>query len=171
MTGWLIEVVDMEIEAGEFQNRGFLHVPLCPLYGIGMLMMCILFKNDRASYSALFICGMIVGSLVEYFVGWLLEKLFHTRWWDYSHMRFQVDGRVCLRNTILFGFGAIITIGFVQPVLEMGIQQIPVSIGLAVSFFGMIVLIVDVISSTFRAMRYGRMSDEENVFLVFKSHR
>jgi len=171
MIGWLIEVVDMRIEAGEFQNRGFLHVPLCPLYGIGMLFMCIFFRNARSSYLTLFLFGMIVGSLVEYFVGWFLETLFKAKWWDYSHMRFQIKGRVCLRNTILFGFGAIITIGFVQPVYENILHQIPASAGLAVSAFAALVLMIDTVASVFRALQYRKEDNSGNVFVIFKSHK
>ncbi len=171
MIGWLIEVVDMRIEAGEFQNRGFLHVPLCPLYGIGMLVMCMLFKNQNKGYVELFISGMIIGSMAEYFAGWLLERLFHARWWDYSHMRFQVGGRVCMRNTILFGFGAIFTLAFVQPVLEKRIHQIPVPVGLTVIAFAEVILVIDIATSVLRAMRYGKVHNCGNVYIIFKSHR
>ncbi len=171
IVGWMIEVVDMRIEAGEFQNRGFLHMPLCPLYGIGMLVMCMLFKEKREAYTVLFFSGIVVATLVEYFVGWLLETLFHTKWWDYSHMRFQIKGRVCLRNSILFGFGAILTIGFIQPVFETVIHRIPSQAGsLAIALIAA-ALVIDIAASTLRALRYKRESGDGNVFVIFKSHR
>lgn len=80
MAGWLVEVIDMKIEAGEFQNRGFLHVPLCPLYGIGMPTLSILLGDAKKSYIAIFIGGIVFCTAVEYFIGWLLEKLFNARW-------------------------------------------------------------------------------------------
>lgn len=171
ITGWLIEVIDMKIEAGELQNRGFLHMPICPLYGIGMLFMCMIFREGRSAYAVLFAFGIIVGSLVEYLTGWLLEKLFHTKWWDYSHMRFQVKGRVCLRNSILFGFGAILTIGFIQPAVEQTLYRIPPSVGTIVVDAAVVILVIDTIVSVIRALQYRGECDGENLFVVFKSHR
>ncbi len=170
MVGWLIEVVDMRIEAGEFQNRGFLHVPFCPLYGIGMLMLNILLRNKRGSYLLLFLSGVIVCTFVEYIVGWLLETFFNAKWWDYSHMRFQVKGRICLRNSILFGFGTIFVISVVQPIVEMAIQRIPVRMGRAFLFAAAFVLIIDLIVSIRRALCYRKKCDD-GVFVIFKSHR
>lgn len=170
MIGWLIEVVDMKIEAGEFQNRGFLHIPLCPLYGIGMLVLSTLFKGEK-SYIVLFLCGMTICTVVEYLVGWLLEKFFHAKWWDYSHMRFQLKGRICLRNSLLFGFGTIFVIGVVQPRVEMAIQKIPMALGRALIFLAVLVLIVDVVASLRRALQYRKEYGGENLFVIFKSHK
>ncbi len=168
--GWLIEVVDMRIEAGEFQNRGFLHIPFCPLYGVGMLMLNILLRERRGSYLVLFFSGMIVCTLVEYFVGWLLEAFFNAKWWDYSHMRFQAKGRICLRNSLLFGFGTIFVISVVQPIVERVIHIIPVRLGRAFLAAAALVLIVDFITSVRRALLYRKKCDDE-VFVIFKSHR
>lgn len=171
VAGWLVEVVDMKIEAGEFQNRGFLHVPLCPLYGIGMPVLCILLGDAKKSYLAIFIGGVVFCTVVEYLIGWLLEKLFNARWWDYSHMRFNFQGRICLRNAILFGFGAMLSLGVVQPVLEGTIHRIPGQIGMAVITVVALALVIDVAASTFRALRYRREHRDGETFVIFKSHR
>lgn len=171
VAGWLVEVVDMKIEVGEFQNRGFLHVPLCPLYGIGMPVLCILLGDAKKSYLAIFIGGIVFCTMVEYVIGWLLEKLFNARWWDYSHMRFNFQGRICLRNAILFGFGAMLSLGFVQPVLEGTIHRIPAQIGMAVIAVVALALVIDVTASVFRALRYRREHRDGDAVVLFKSHR
>lgn len=167
--GWLIEVADMFIEVGEFQNRGFLHMPLCPIYGLGMLLLCVILKDVTHSYSVLFICGMTVCTVFEYFVGWLLEKLFNARWWDYSHMRFNLKGRICLRNALFFGFGTIFVLTIIEPLIERAISRIPVNFGLAAITLISIALVIDVITSVRRAYTYGKGTNKP--FMIYKSHR
>lgn len=167
--GWLIEVADMFIEAGEFQNRGFLHMPLCPIYGLGMLLLCVILKDVTHSYPVLFICGMTVCTVFEYFVGWLLEKLFNARWWDYSHMRFNLKGCVCLRNAVFFGLGTILVIVVIEPFIERVIGMIPVHFGLAAITLISAALIMDVITSVRKAYAYGK--DKNKPFVIFKLHR
>lgn len=171
VVGWLIEVVDMRIEAGEFQNRGFLHMPFCPIYGIGMAGVSACLGNVKNSYLALFAVGMIFCSIFEYIVGGILEKLFHSRWWDYSHMRFNIKGRVCLRNAILFGFGAIVVFRFVEPVVETVIAKIPKNIRLSIIVIFGIVLAIDCILSARRAWSYRNNQEDGGMTLIFKAHR
>ncbi len=175
MAGWLIEVVDMKIEAGEYQNRGFLHLPLCPIYGIGMACAAAGlngFKGVKESYLILFLFGVIFCSVMEYIVGGILEKLFRTKWWDYSHMRFNIKGRVCLRNAVLFGFGAILVFRVVEPQVERAIDVLPVEIGLFVVFVCGTALIVDILYSIKRAWAYRKdRADGSEPRLLFKSHK
>lgn len=169
--GWVIEVIDMKIEAGEFQNRGFLHMPICPLYGIGIPVLCVLLRSQRQSYIVLFLYGILLCSLMEYVIGWLLEKLFNARWWDYSHMRFNVRGRVCLRNSVLFGVGTLLAVGFVEPVAETMIHMIPLQAGLVVCVFAVVVLALDIAASVRRALHYKDRVPCGETFVIFKSHR
>ena len=169
--GWITEVIDMKIEAGEFQNRGFLHMPICPLYGLVIPMLCVLLRSQRHSYVALFLLGILLCSLSEYAIGWLLEKLFNARWWDYSHMRFNVRGRVCLRNSVLFGVGTLLAVGFVEPVAEMVIHMIPLQTGMFICVFAVVVLIMDIAVSVRRALQYRERTENGEAFVIFKSHR
>jgi len=169
--GWLIEVVDMRIEAGEFQNRGFLYMPICPIYGIGMAFAAASLNNVKESWLALFVFGVVFCSAVEYVVGGILEKLFHTRWWDYSHMRFNIKGRVCLRNAVLFGFAAILVFRVVEPMVERIILEIPINIGHSVALVFGIALVIDIICSVRRAWLYRISNGDSELHLVFKSHR
>ena len=74
--GWLVEFTDMRIEVGEFQNRGFLHMPFCPIYGVGMAMGTVALSGVKDSYVTLFVFGVVFCSVMEYIVGGILEKLF-----------------------------------------------------------------------------------------------
>lgn len=171
MAGWLIEVVDMRIEAGEFQNRGFLHMPFCPMYGAGMAAASVGLSGVKNSYLILFAFGMIFCSLLEYIVGGIMERLFHSKWWDYSHMRFNIKGRVCLRNAVLFGFASILVFRVVEPMVETVIIQIPVNMrGLITGIFG-IVFLIDVAVSARRAWAYRKDHEGGEPQLIFKAHR
>ena len=116
--GWICEVIYVGVtSAHKFVNRGFLHGPLCPVYGFGGVVILMLPPSLYATWIPLFFASMILCTIVEYFVSWLMEKLFHTRWWDYSHYKIQLNGRICLLNSILFGFLGVVVIHFVYPLM------------------------------------------------------
>lgn len=96
-------------------NRGFLHGPLCPVYGFGGVVILMLPPFLYNTWVPLFLASMVLCTVVEYFVSWLMEKMFHARWWDYSHYKIQLNGRVCLLNSVLFGFLGLGVIRFVYP--------------------------------------------------------
>ena len=116
--GWISEVIYVGVtSAHKFVNRGFLHGPLCPVYGFGGVVILMLPPSLYATWIPLFFASMILCTIVEYFVSWLMEKLLHTRWWDYSHYKIQLNGRICLLNSILFGFLGVVVIHFVYPLM------------------------------------------------------
>ena len=114
--GWVSEVLYVGIFfEHKFVNRGFLHGPLCPIYGFGGLSILLLPQPLYSTWIPLFFASMIFGTIVEYASSWILERLFHTRWWDYSHYKFNIHGRVCLLNSLLFGALGVVIIHFIQP--------------------------------------------------------
>ena len=82
--GWCSEVVFAAIKQRRFVNRGFLNGPLCPIYGIGVVAIDFLLRPFQGNLPVLLVGGMLLGSALEYLVGFFLEKLFHQKWWDYS---------------------------------------------------------------------------------------
>ena len=114
--GWVSEVLYVGIfSEHKFVNRGFLHGPLCPVYGFGGIVILLLPKELYNTWIPLYFSSMILCTIVEYFVSWLMEKMFHARWWDYSHYKLNIKGRVCALNSILFGFMGLGIIRFVYP--------------------------------------------------------
>ena len=138
--GWISEVIYVGVtSAHKFVNRGFLHGPICPVYGFGGVVILMLPPSLYATWIPLFLASMILCTTVEYFVSWLMEKLFHTRWWDYSHYKIQLNGRICLLNSILFGFLGVVVIHFVYPLMTDLLN----SLGQTwISISGMIILAV-----------------------------
>lgn len=123
--GWLMETVLCSVEDHRFVNRGFLNGPLCPIYGVGVLLMLIFLIPVKESLPDLtrsvpvvFFSGLVLASAVEYFTSWIMEKLFHARWWDYSNKKYNLNGRICLSISLAWGGLATGFLFFVQPEFE-----------------------------------------------------
>lgn len=145
--GWIIEIVDMSFETGEYQNRGFLNMPICPIYGVGVLLIHSLLNPFIENGWILFIFSTIICTSLELAVGLLLEAIFHCRWWDYSHMFFNFKGLICLRNSLFFGAGCVLMMKKVQPAFEIMVRKIPVKLGFALIIIFSILIIVDLVAS------------------------
>lgn len=123
--GWLCETIYCSIGQKKFVNRGFLNGPLCPVYGFGAMSVLLFLRPVKDNLILLFVLGVIVTSVIEYITGYLLEKLFATKWWDYSTYRFNIHGRVCLRNSLMFGVLAVVAARYVDPVIQGMIDRLP----------------------------------------------
>lgn len=127
MIGWVCECIYVGVFIEhKFINRGFLKGPICPVYGCGGLAVVMLPQEIRDSWIPLFICTMLMCSVIEYVTAWYLERTFHMKWWDYSNYKFNIKGRVCLLNSVLFGFMGLFVMHFVQPLIEFFISSLNV---------------------------------------------
>lgn len=123
-----MEVIQGYIRHKKIVNRGFLLGPLCPIYGYGALAITLLLSKYAYDIKILFVMSMVICSILEYFTSYFMEKLFNTRWWDYSNRKFNINGRICLETLIPFGIlGCIITY-FINPVAFTFISKIPNSV-------------------------------------------
>lgn len=122
--GWCCEEVFVSVATRKLVNRGFLFGPILPIYGIGALLM-LWMETWLPGPILLFFCSMILLSVLEYITSVLLEKLFHLKLWDYSKKKFQIHGRVCLRNSILFGLLSVAVCYVIQPWVMKGLSYIP----------------------------------------------
>ena len=103
VAGWCMEVVGKLIEKKKFINRGFLIGPYCPIYGTGAILITFLLKKYVPDPFALFVMAILVCGTLEYLTSYVMEKIYHARWWDYSQRKFNINGRVCLNTIIPFG--------------------------------------------------------------------
>ena len=114
--GWCGEMIYCSIGQRKLcEKRGFLNGPLCPIYGHGALLVLAVLSGRWESPVATFLVGMVLTSAVEYVTSYVMEKLFHMRWWDYSRRRFNLGGRVCLLNSLLFGLACLVLRYGIQP--------------------------------------------------------
>ncbi len=123
--GWLCECLYCGIPARRFINRGFLEGPYCPIYGFGALIVLYILQPFADRIVLLFLAGLVLTSVLEYITSYLMEKLFHSKWWDYSSRRLNINGRVCLRNSLMFGVLGVIVVRVIHPMVQMFLQQIP----------------------------------------------
>ncbi len=122
--GWILEILYTLCELKRFVDRGFLIGPYCPIYGAGCILLSILLSDYADDPIVLFVLSIIICSLLEYFTSWLLEKIFKFRWWDYSNMKYNINGRICLETIVPFGLLGITVVKYTNPFLVNLINKI-----------------------------------------------
>lgn len=127
--GWCSEVAFAAVNKGKFVNRGFLNGPVCPIYGVGMLIVVLCLWSLRDRPLLLFLGSALLTTALEFVTGFVLERFFHDKWWDYSDMPFNIKGYVCLKFTILWGLAASFIIGAIHRFIYMLIEKTPFVLG------------------------------------------
>ncbi len=112
--GWIMEVIATYPDTKKFVNRGFLIGPYCPIYGYCSIAMILLLNNVKSNILLFLLC-IIVCSIGEYATSYIMEKMFHARWWDYTKHKFNLNGRICLSNCLAFGILGFLLIKFINP--------------------------------------------------------
>lgn len=127
--GWCAEVCFVALNTGEFVNRGFLNGPYCPIYGFGMVIIILLLTPVADNKPLLFAASVLLTSALEWLVGFVLEKVFHQRWWDYTDTPFNISGYICLKFSLLWGVLCLIVMELVQPPIEAFLNFLPRGLG------------------------------------------
>lgn len=127
--GWCVEVAYAAVNSGKFVNRGFLNGPVCPIYGFGIVTVILTLEPLKNNLFILYIGSVIVTSLIELVTGFVLEKIFHDKWWDYSDDHFNIKGYICLKFSLLWGIACILVVDVVQPLIVDLVNLIPVNMG------------------------------------------
>jgi len=102
--GWFYESLKVSLEEKKFVNRGFLRIPFLPIYGFGALVMLISTLWVKENPTLVFIFGALSASILEYFTGTIMEFIFKVKYWDYSKVKYNIKGRICLLTSCLWGF-------------------------------------------------------------------
>lgn len=123
--GWCVEVLYYFKNEHRFVNRGFLYGPFCPIYGFGVVSLVILLNDYRNNIFILFFLGALLTTVLEYLTGFILEKTFKTKWWDYSDDPLNIHGRVCLLYSLIWGAGEVVIIRIVHPYINDIAMNIP----------------------------------------------
>lgn len=123
--GWCMETVYCSIPEKRFVARGFLYGPICPIYGVGVLLMVLFFQPLAGNIVVFYLVATVTMSAWEYFVGWFLEVTTHMKYWDYSMFRFNLKGRVCLWVCLVWGLLSYVCIFWIHPPVERAIGLIP----------------------------------------------
>ncbi|WP_041701767.1 putative ABC transporter permease [Gottschalkia acidurici] len=141
--GWCTEVIYATVNTGKFVNRGFLNGPVCPIYGFGTVILVYFLTPVKDNLIILFLGSVILTSLLEYITGFILEKLFHHKWWDYSGEPFNIQGYICLKFSLLWGLGCILIMKVIHPIINRFVMDIPKFFGYPLVLFILLIFIVD----------------------------
>lgn len=154
--GWCTEVAFAAAKEQRFVNRGFLNGPICPIYGVGVMAVVLLLTPYKNNILILYVASIIVVTALEWITGFILEKLFHSKWWDYSHMPLNLNGYVCLLFSLIWGVACVIIVKWIHPLIFKGISFLPKWLGITLLIILMGIILVDVYVTVANILRMNR---------------
>lgn len=145
--GWCLEVCYHVVTQGKFVNRGFLNGPACPIYGFGMIIVIICLLPLRDNKLLMFAGSIVLATLLELVTGFLLEKLFHERWWDYSKEPFNFHGYICVKFSLEWGIACLIVVDVIHNAFVWCIKHFPALPGTVLLVICLLVLAADCVAT------------------------
>ena len=153
--GYIVESISVSLmEKKVVWNRGFLVGPYIPIFGTGAMTMILTLQKYKDDIVALFIMSMVVCLTIEYLCSLVAEKIFKLRWWNYSDKLFNINGRICLQNGILFGIGGVLIVKYVNTWIENLILLLPNSLMVTLSIILTIIFVSDTILSLHTVIKF-----------------
>lgn len=154
--GWVFESTYVSLKKRHFVNRGFLRLPMLPLYGTGAVMMLWVSLPVKDNLVLVYLFGVVAATILEYVTGYGMEQLFKIRYWDYSDQKFNLHGYICLSSSIAWGFLTIL----MTEVLHKPVERFVLGMNPVVEF-GFIgitgaLFLVDAVQSTREALNLAR---------------
>ena len=152
--GWCTEVSYAALDTGKFVNRGFLNGPYCPIYGCGVVIVVAILTPLKENLLILFAGSFLLTSVLEYITGYILEKVFHNKWWDYSDKPFNIKGYVCLKFSIYWGLACTFIMDIIHPIIYAAIRFIPFVLGVVLLSVIMCVFAADCIITVTTILKF-----------------
>ncbi|MEL7647645.1 MAG: hypothetical protein AAGU76_06100 [Sedimentibacter sp.] len=160
--GWCLEVVYAAVSTGEFVNRGFLNGPICPIYGFGVLAVTGILTPVKENLLLLYFGSVFLTSVLEFITGWILEKSFNSRWWDYSDCPFNIRGYICLKFSLMWGTACLIIINIIHPMTERLVSHLNIDAGQIVLGILLAVIFVDVLATVQSVLKLNKQLRQIN---------
>ena len=151
--GWCMETVYCSIAERRLVPRGFLYGPLCPIYGVGVLMMICWFQPLMGNPVLFYVVATVCMSTWEYFVGWFLETTTHMKYWDYSKYRFNLQGRICLWVCLVWGVLSFLVLYFIHPRIAARVVKIPLIPRYVLDGFFLGILVSDTVATVYQLVK------------------
>ena len=171
--GWLMETTLVSLQSKKFINRGFFMGPYCPIYGTGGVLLLVLSPYKDSPF-LVFILSIVICSIIEYLTSYILEMIYKVRWWDYSNRMFNLNGRVCLFNSICFGLLGMLMVSYLNPVFLNLITSLSDTILTIIALTILIITLIDM-SITFSIMFDIRKTiinlKEKTITSIFKKNQ
>lgn len=151
--GWVYESCLVSIKRKSYVNRGFLNGPIIPIYGAGAVLICIILDPVSKNLFLVFLGGMVLASILEFVTSYVMEKLFHAKWWDYSNYRYNLQGRICPIVSVFWGVLSVLMTVFLKPLSNSLIHKIPRSIGEVLAVIIMVLILADLVSTVISTLK------------------
>lgn len=145
--GWCVEVAFAAFKNGCFVNRGFLNGPICPIYGFGLIGVVLLLRPLQGNLWLLFVGSCLITTLIELVTGFLLERIFHAKWWDYSGMPLNIGGYVCLLFSVIWGVACMAIVLWIHPPIYGLVRGLPKLLTCILDGLLGAVLVVDLVAT------------------------
>lgn len=160
--GWCTEVVYAAVSTGKLVNRGFLNGPVCPIYGFGVLAVISVLTPVKNNLLLLYAGSVVMTSAIEFFSGWILEKAFNHKWWDYSEFPFNIKGYICLKFSLAWGTACLLVISAIHPLVQNFVSYINIEIGKIMLSIFLTIMTVDVVATVQSVMKLNRQLSKIN---------
>ncbi len=155
--GWIWECCYCSVIEGKLINRGFLNGPVIPIYGCAATLIFLGFYNpymvhlatERSveAYVTIYVLGAVIASLLEYITSYSMEKMFHAKWWDYSHLPLNIHGRICLLISLFWGLASVFLVKVLHPLVLSLIDVLPRTPGEVAGYAIIVIFIADIVST------------------------
>ena len=155
--GWIIESTYVSVCTGNWVNRGFMRGPVIPIYGTGAVSVLFAVIPFRTSPILVFIVGTVAASILEFVTGFVMERIYKVRYWDYSDKPFNLCGYICLFNSLCWGVLSILLIYLVHSWVEKGVLFLNDMVLLSIDSGISSLFIVDLFNSSTTAVELKRM--------------
>lgn len=154
VVGCVLETLFGLLTKGVIESRrSSLYIPVCCIYGIGAVIMILGLQRFKKNNYTLFFGGFLIGSILEYVISLIGEFIFHIKWWDYSDMAFNINGRICIAFSFFWGILAIYLMSHFNPIVDRLIERvkenIPIRALKGAVIFGTVAIFVDFLISSF----------------------
>ena len=160
--GWCTEVVYAAVNTGRFVNRGFLNGPVCPVYGFGIAAIVAFLAPVSNNPALLFAGSALITSVIELITGWIMERAFHTRWWDYSAIPFNIGGYICLKFSIAWGIACVMIMNIIHPVIQDIILKLDFRTGKVILSVALAAISVDCVATVQSVLKLNRQLKQIN---------
>lgn len=161
--GWIYESTYCTLKTGKWENRGFLYGPACPIYGVGAVLVSLFASSagrfGLAGYAPwqVFLVSVAGSAVLEYSTSWILEKLFHAVWWDYSHLPFNLHGRISLFSSLGFGVAGLLIYYYIAPLTEKLVSSCTPAVFQCAALLAVIIFTVDMTLTISALTRFEKM--------------
>ena len=163
--GWCMEVIYATFRTNKFINRGFLNGPVCPIYGTGVCIVLLCLTPVKDNPFLLFFCSVGLTTLLELVTGFVLEKFFHTKWWDYSNQKCNLKGYICLKFSFIWGIICLLVVDIFHVIVNDLLMKIPYKVGVVFVIIFSVVILTDFVFTVLQMIHFNKISKEFKKFV------